>query len=101
MLQAGAVLYLFLKISKAIFENFVHGTENIASQLSSCYRLKLKLSGSELHSQTHKRSAISNISLSKVAWAISFFGMVLLGTKRCCNTVSSRTKRVDSTLNGK
>ena len=43
MLQAGAVLYLFLKISMAILENFVHGTENIASQVSSCYRLKLKL----------------------------------------------------------
>ena len=43
MLQAEAVLYLFLKISMAILENSFHGTENIASQVSSCYRLKLQL----------------------------------------------------------
>ena len=36
MLQAGAVLNLLLKISMAILENFVRGTENIVSQVSSC-----------------------------------------------------------------
>ena len=38
---------------------------------------------------------ISSISLSKEAWAICFSGMVLLSTKRCCNTLSSRTTRVE------
>ena len=33
MLQAGAVLYLFLKISMAILENFFHGRQNIESQV--------------------------------------------------------------------
>ncbi|XP_068760070.1 uncharacterized protein [Montipora capricornis] len=55
MLQAGAVLYLFLKISMAIFENFFHGTQNIASQMMTAVTSHLFLP--ELINETPPGSA--------------------------------------------
>ena len=62
------------------------------------------ISGSELYSHAtpwdvcwgaNYAAVISSIPLSKEASAMNFFfGSVLLCTKRCCNTLSSRTTRV-------
>ena len=38
MVQAGGVIYLFLKIPMAILENFFHSTKNIASQVIMFYK---------------------------------------------------------------
>ena len=43
MLQTGAVLYLFLKISMAILENFFQGTQHIASQVSVMLKAEIKI----------------------------------------------------------